>query len=210
MSISELSDFREYVKHQDNLVVDTVKLRDSAQTYGKDTLGSDNWKATDVDSLPDRCLGGIACSMNQSVQSVAMPHQLLLPLNSCLGKPQGGCRTICKTPMLYRLTVRTDNSVRQWEKSCKTSFDCATVKSSALVAALERGVQAEMAFWLKEYFAAMFNDFSNCFDTLDISTLLQEAIFNAFPAGPMAFAMQQHLAPRVIQIKNNCSPPVEI
>ena len=47
----------------------------------------------------------------------------------------GDCRTVCKTPMLYRMACRADNTVRQWEDNNLQSYDSATKGSSALLAA---------------------------------------------------------------------------
>ncbi len=69
-----------------------------------------------------------------------MFHQWLLSLNALIGKPNKECRTVAKTPMLYRMALRADTAVRQWEIDNKQSYDTATIGSSALRAALARNL----------------------------------------------------------------------
>ena len=113
----------------------------SAYTYKKNTLGSDMWKATEVAGLPPVAQQILASPLNSGLNTIATPHQLLISLNPVLGK-EVGVRTICKTPMLNRLVMRVDKSIRQWEISHKTNFDTATVKSPALLAPLERNLKS--------------------------------------------------------------------
>ena len=95
--------------------------------------------------------------------------------------------------------LRADEEATNWEKENKQEYDKATTGSAALQAALWRNLQAEIAHWLGEKFANVLNDFENFFDTLDIQTILQEAIHTDFPLAKLCFAMMQHLAPRVLQ-----------
>ena len=87
-------------------------------------------------------------------------------------KAKGDCRTINKTPMLYRMILRMDGEIRQWELDNKSKFDAACIGSSALTAALKRNVWAEVVKFLDGCSACAFNDFGKLFDTLDIPTLL--------------------------------------
>jgi len=48
-------------------------------------------------------------------QKTVQPIQNMLNLHPLLGKPGGASRTICKTPMLYRHTLRGRDHVAQWE-----------------------------------------------------------------------------------------------
>jgi hypothetical protein len=63
--------------------------------------------------------------------------------------------------MLYRMTLLMDEEIRQWELDNLESYDAATIGSSALTAALKRTVWAEVARFLGEYSASIFNDFDN-------------------------------------------------
>ncbi len=97
------------------------------------------------------------------------------------------------------MAMRVDEEVPLWEKNNAQAYDKARAGSSALHAALWRNLLAEVANWLGEKFANVLNDFAKFFDTLDIKTILQEAIYTDFPLAKLCFALQQHLAPRVLQ-----------
>ena len=71
-------------------------------------------------------------------------------------------------------------------------------------------MRAELAYWLGEQFASILNDFEKYFDTLDLQVLMIEAIKADFPLGPMAFSLQQHMAPRVLQANGLSSAPVNV
>ena len=62
-----------------------------------------------------------------------------------------------------------------------------------------RNAQAEIAAWINHKIAAVFDDYETFFDTIDIPTSLVESIYTEFPPIQMSIALQQHLAPRVIQ-----------
>ena len=66
--------------------------------------------------LPDICIANIADCLKESVDRVALPHQSLCSVNSCLGKPGGGIRTISKLPMTNRLYNKVSTNVNHWEK----------------------------------------------------------------------------------------------
>ena len=90
--------------------------------YRKDGLGADLWSATELKAIPNVCKAEVADAMQFSVRCIAWPHQNLLSLNPCLGKPDGGIRTICKTPMTYRIACRARKEVAQWEIGVRTAF----------------------------------------------------------------------------------------
>ena len=92
----------------------------------------------------------------------------------------------------------------------KTKYDTAAIGSSALTAALKRNVWAEVAKFLGGFSACVFNDFEKFFDTLDIPTLLTEAIYAEFPARKLVLVLQQHLAPRMIQANGYSDDPMQV
>lgn len=81
---------------------------------------------------------------------MAQPIQNLINLNAMLGKPSGGTGTVCKTPMLYRITLRSRNNVGQWEDEMTGDYDTAGTGKPALVAAAYRGLQAEIYKYTEE------------------------------------------------------------
>jgi len=193
-----------------DIVFDINSLDSALKGYRKETMGSDIWKPSELRMLPDIIKKQFARAIQSSLRAVAIPHQHLLSLNPLLGKPNKTCRTVCKTPVAYRMTLRANTSVREWEVENKQEYDTATVGSSALMAALRRNLRAELAFWLSEHFATILNDYEKYFDTLDLRVLMVEAIFTRFPLGPMAFSLQQHMAPRVLQANGMSSVPITV
>ena len=127
--------------------------------YKKNSLGGDLWSATELRGLPKFCRQDIADNIQQAFINLSWPHQQLVSLNMCLGKPNGGYRTICKSPMLYRMARRGLKGIRQWEIEHTQMYDTAKTHSSALYAALIRGFKAAVATRLNRIPAAIFNDF---------------------------------------------------
>ena len=89
--------------------------------------------------------------------------------------------------MLYRSALAADEDIRKWEIFTHDNFDTASIGSSALLAALFRNLKAEIAFWLGKHVITVFNDFNKFFDTIDILTLLAEAIQTGFPCQSLPF-----------------------
>ena len=112
--------------------------------------------------------------------------------------------------MLYRMNCRCDFSAKHWEKLNLQPYDSACKGSSATTSALIRNLQAEVAHWLGQQSAAVFNDYHNFFDSVDIDRLIYEAILTEFPPVELSLALQQHLAPRIIQASGYCSNPLQV
>ena len=166
-----LLDLRDYRKHaiaQSNSTGrNPTSYKIAIHKYKKDTTGCDSWKICTLKEMLDVVISDLADADKLSFEMVAQPHQSLLSLNSVLGKLAGGGRTICKTPMLNRVSNLVTDSVSQWEanlaKDC--TYDKARKGSSALDAALARGLEAEVAHWLNQDFLSILNDFHKFFDT---------------------------------------------
>ena len=199
--VDELAIFREEAAISDpnKFNLSPEKFDTAVNTYNKHTVGSDNWGKVELVNIPPIVKQPIVYSLNDALQRIALPYQLMLNLNPCLGTPNGESRTITKTPFLYRMLMRANTQTRQWEKDNAASFDSCRSGSSALQAALVRNLRAELGFWLGEHVASVFNDFEKFFDSIDIPILLQEAIHCNFPPQLLSFLLQQHLAPRAIQ-----------
>ncbi len=133
------------------------------------------------------------------------PHQHLLNLNPLLGKPGGGSRTVCKTPVLYRMECRADEEVEVWERENKTVYDSAAERSSAFLSACLRNLKAEVASMLGISICCLYNDFHNLFGSLDLVTLIDKARQANFPLESLVRILAQHTAPKVIQLKDTLS-----
>jgi len=208
--VQELNDFREYASSFTASKFTVADFDKSLKGYRKDTLGIDVWSATELRGLPLPARSGLAESIDCTLSVLALPHQSLISLNALLGKPNLDDRTICKTPMLYRTLTRADKEVREWEASNAQAYDSAKAGSSALLAALARNLNAEIASWLGYHVASIFNDYHKFFDTLRIITLLVEATMLSFPPRCLVLALMQHLAPRVLQVNGASSTPINI
>ena len=206
-----LRDFRKHAKSNvDSSQHTPHNYKNAINAYKKDTKGIDVWTITILKQLPDICISHLADAMKHSVDLVAIAHQMLISLNALLGKPGGGVRTIAKTPMLYRIFNNVTNAVQNWEEQYIKSYDTARKGFGALDAALQRNLAAEVAQLLGYEYAAVFNDFKKFFDSIDISTLLVEALHAEYPPVELSMALQQHLAPRVLQVSGFSSSPLNI
>ena len=159
-----LKDFRQYAKeHVDASEHTPANYKHAIHKYHKDSTGSDNWSNTMLRKMPDVVISSIADASASAYLNVALPHQSLVFLNPVLGKPGGGIRTICKTPMLYRMYNIVSTAVMSWEAAISDScpHDTAKKSNSALDAALGRNLLAEVAFWIGQIFGAALNDFHN-------------------------------------------------
>ena len=155
--VSEFTDFREIALQNNSFSKFGIEeLSKALSRYRKTSLGSDVWSPGELRGLPSQAKSWIAKSIEMPLNRACVPHQDLVSLNPLLGK-KVGCRTICKTPMLYRMTIRADSEVPDWEDRNKQPYDKATKGSSALQAALWRNLMAELAHWLGEDFACVLN-----------------------------------------------------
>ncbi len=168
------------------------------------------WQAkADFTNLPFVALGGITDAIDTQFKTCTIPHQQLLNVNSLLGKKEG-CRTISKTPKVWRMIGKCDTVVKNWESLEAGSFDTAVKDSSALSAACLRNLMAEIAALLGFITGGLLNDFVKFFDSIDIPTLIKNAQEAKFPLPELALILFQHIAPRVIQHASACSFPVQV
>ena len=155
-------------------MVDIESFIHTIKTYNKNSRGVDSWTCTELKQMPKCVLSMFLNVINLTYQNAANPHQSLISLNPLLGKPSGGTRTICLTPMLYRQTCRTQAfQIKHWEKEHVEDFDMARPGSSALNAALVRNVLAGVAMHEGLNTIAVFNDLMHFFDTVDIPHLVE-------------------------------------
>jgi len=194
-----LQHLREHVAAElEPQLIEPLALRKSANSYKKNSLGGDAWGPKEVANLPDVSLAGLTDALNVSKKLATVAHQNRFNLHPLLGK-KIGFRTVCKTPMLYRLDSRTDTTVMDWEINNSGSFDSCVPGASALDAAILRNAQAEAASLTGQCVAAIFNDYHTFFDTIDVEQLLSRSILADFPLPVLNIAAQQHCAPRALQ-----------
>ena len=192
-------------------IVTTEALRNSIKNYKKDSKGVDNWTATELRAVPDLVLDSFTNVLNNSLKVAATPHQNLMSLHPCLGKPNNGARTICKTPMIFRNQSRVlFHDVVKWELDNPRDYDSAQRGSSALQSALYKSLMAEMAHFNHQESIMLLADYEKFVDTVDLPLLIQSFIDTGYPLHQANMSIQQHIAPRVIKAEGCSSQPIPI
>ena len=83
--------------------------------------------------MPDIVISNIADNCKAVVDTVCLPHQSLISLNSLLGKPGGEVRTISMAPMLTsRMLNSVSTSVKDWEANVSANCKYDTAKKEAM------------------------------------------------------------------------------
>jgi len=141
--------------------LDLDTYEEGLKGYAKDTRGIDSWTATELRELPVERKKLMAAAMEKVFTKLAQPVQSLINLNPVLGKPSGGTRTVYKTPMTYRISLRARTDVAEWEEQMEQPFDTSGKGKSALMAAAYRGLQAEIYNYTEEQVIGVFHDFEN-------------------------------------------------
>jgi len=153
----------------------------SAKKYKKRSKGSGHWLASEFD-LPKEVIQPIAQAIDNAVVQLAIPHQMLLNLNPELAKASGGTRTITKTPIVYRLWCRTRKIILdEWEGALDKQYDTAVKGSSALIAAANRAVIAEIHHRNGSTVANLMLDMEFFLTPLILSPCLMPSYILSFP-----------------------------
>ena len=101
-------------------------------------------------------------------------------------------------------------SIDKWDVDNILEHDTAQKGSSALLAALNRNLDAEIAAALGLESGGFFFDYEKFFDHLDIPILLAECIRLRLPARDIYLTILQHTAPRALQCAGFTSTPRSI
>ena len=161
----------------------------------------------DLARLPDEALVMLAHFYKACETARAWPEEIRLCLMTWLSKHTGGCRTVAKSPTVYRLWCGVRKPItKQWEKDHAVDWDTCLPGSSALTAALARSGQAELALLSGDHFVACLWDMTKCFDMVDLPTLVTAAERHEFPTEMLHLALDMHTAPRRLTIHKNCRP----
>lgn len=143
--------------HDTQKALDTTQLKAALCGYAKETKGIDMWLPSELRALPDFLKQLIASSISYSFKKAVQPIQNLTNLQAMLGKPGGGSRTISKTPVLYRMSLRGRHEVEEWEEDYTGDFDTAGKGKSALLAAAYRSLEAEVYNYTEEQVIGVFS-----------------------------------------------------
>ena len=82
-----MTHIREYAVDMPKRHIEPGRLKHEIKSYPKQTKGCDAWTQAELDGMPDVCISGITDSFNHMLDKVAQPHQNMLSLSPCLGKP---------------------------------------------------------------------------------------------------------------------------
>ena len=94
-SLQNLRDCRKHAISQVDSPQRTVhNYKKAIHSYKKDAVGRDSWMISILQQMPDVIITGLAEVDKLSYEMVAQPHQSLLSLNTVLGKPSAGTRTV--------------------------------------------------------------------------------------------------------------------
>lgn len=108
------------------------------------------WTATELRALPEEAQELIIKAIKYTYKKISQPIQNLMNLNAMFGKPGGGTRTVVKTQMLYRISLRARTEVAEWETHMTVAYDTSGKGKSALTAAAYRGLEAEVYKYTEE------------------------------------------------------------
>ncbi len=129
--------------------------------YPNRAKGPDNQTAKEFVGFPIEAREAQCSAMQSAYNLFVVPHQLLMTLSACLGKPGGGTRTIGLTSMWHRCLGKSDESARDWEQEYTQDYDRAGKGKSALVTAALLSLKAEVAVILNMFLLGAFHDIKN-------------------------------------------------
>ena len=108
--IKSLNDVKQIASNSPPVEILIEDLMEAIKKYNKDSRGIDGWQASEFQALPKCMILKFLRFLNLSFQKISNPHQCLTSINPLLGKPGGGVRTVCLTPMPYRLLCKASQS----------------------------------------------------------------------------------------------------
>ena len=129
-----LRDVRQYVKEYliDSTEHNPTNYKKVTHEYKKDTNGCASLTNTTLRQMPDITISNIADDCKAVVDTRILPHQSI-SLNSVLGKPVGGIRTISMTPMITsRMINKVSTAVKRWEEHISKNCQYDTAKKDAM------------------------------------------------------------------------------
>ena len=110
-----------------------------------------------------------------------------IQLKSMFGETQWGLQNYMQIPDALQNVYENGWKIREWELANMEDYDTARVGGSALHAALKRNLNAEVSHWQKQCPAGFCNDFEKFSDSLDIKTLIDNALEEGFPLSSLRF-----------------------
>ena len=123
------------------------EVRSAARRFSnKTSTGIDNWSLKEITLMPDPILESLAGILSDMRDSTVPPLQALVNIMASIPKKDGGSRTVAIASTIYRLLMELDNDqVAAFEAANAYKHDSATAGASAVAAAEDRAMEAELA-----------------------------------------------------------------
>ena len=173
------------------------------------STGTDHWTFTDIILMPDAVLTSLGKVLSDIQHSATPPLQMMQNLMATLPNKCGGTRTVAIAATLYRLLMELDNDeVAEYEKKNAFHGDSATAGASAVKAAEDRALLAELVTIEGKKTVTFLWDLKKCFDSLNIPMLVAEAEITGFPLRQLALSLAVHLAPRRLRLGKAVGHPI--
>lgn len=195
-----LAQVRDTLRHDQTEVITPEQVQQAAKSYpARKAKGADAWDLSLLGALPSQALTGLAEVLTTAHNQVCWPPQMQLNVMSLLPKPQGGERSVAKTPMLYRVwNIIQMPSIRQWSKDTCPPWDyCSQGRSAAFSCTLRSWVN-ETARLARKQTASILWDVEKFFDSIHPADVVREGIRFAYPARALLLGLQMHMAPRCL------------
>ena len=185
-------------------------IRQAARNFKNETsIGAERWTFNEIILMSDAVLATLGELLTDIRGSAVPPLQMLTNIMEMLPNNCGGTRTVATAATLYRLLMELDKEeVKLFEKQNAFENDSATKGASAVHAAEERALAAELSR-LEGFFSLMLLwDLQNFFDSIDVKTLFAEAAEVGFPLLQLALSMLVHQAPRRLKLGTAIGEPI--
>lgn len=164
-------------------------------------IGVDGWNFKDIGAMPQTVLTELGKILGQMKRSFCAPVRLYLNLMASLPKKTGGVRTVAILPTLYRLLMQLDNQrLDKFEKENAYRLDSAKAGASAVKAAEDRALEAELCQLQGKCGCTILWNVSKFFESINIKLLVEEAEQIGFPLEELALSLTMHQAPRCLRI----------
>ena len=159
-------------------------IRKAAGSFKRGTsTGTDNWMLAEITLMPDVVLRPLGELLADIQNDAVPPLQALSNIMATLPKKDGGTRTVAIATTIYRLLMQLDNEeLEAFEADNAFANDSAKAGASAVIAAEDRALEAEIAHDEGYQTLTMLFDMKNFFESLDVATLFRMAKRCGFPS----------------------------
>ena len=146
------------------------EIRRAARRFKtKTATGTDHWTFDEIIIMPDAVLISLGHLLTDIQFSGTPPLQMMQNIMATLPKKCGGTRTVAVAATLYRLLMELDNDkVAEYERSNAFAGDSATAGASAVKAAEDRAMLAELESSEGRLTVTLLWDLKKFFDSINI------------------------------------------